>query len=90
MTAVTSRDLTSVPVVLLDLDGTVVESAPGILAALESSHAIAQAIKLARELPQDALVLANLSGRGDKDVEQIARGLTEQGWGDRIGWHLSV
>ena len=44
----------------------------GILAALESSHAIAQAIKLARELPQDGLVLANLSGRGDKDVHTIA------------------
>jgi tryptophan synthase beta chain len=45
----------------------------GILAALESSHAIAQAIKLARDLPKDALVLANLSGRGDKDVHTIAR-----------------
>ena len=44
----------------------------GILAALESSHAIAQANKLARELPKDALVLANLSGRGDKDVHTIA------------------
>jgi tryptophan synthase beta chain len=44
----------------------------GILAALESSHAIAQAIKLARELPADAIVLANLSGRGDKDVHTIA------------------
>ncbi len=44
----------------------------GILAALESSHAIAQAIRLARELPKDALVLANLSGRGDKDVHTIA------------------
>ena len=44
----------------------------GILAALESSHAVAQAIKLARELPKDALVLANLSGRGDKDVHTIA------------------
>ncbi len=44
----------------------------GILAALESSHAIAQAIKLARALPKDALVLANLSGRGDKDVHTIA------------------
>jgi tryptophan synthase beta chain len=44
----------------------------GILAALESSHAIAQAIKLARELPQDKLVLCNLSGRGDKDVHTIA------------------
>ncbi len=44
----------------------------GILAALESSHAIAQAMKLARELSKDALVLANLSGRGDKDVHTIA------------------
>ena len=44
----------------------------GILPALESSHAIAQAIKLARELPKDALVLCNLSGRGDKDVHTIA------------------
>ena len=45
----------------------------GILAALESSHAIAQAMKLARELPKDALILANLSGRGDKDVHTIAK-----------------
>ncbi|MCK9365676.1 MAG: tryptophan synthase subunit beta [Metallibacterium scheffleri] len=45
----------------------------GILAALESAHAVAQAIKLARELPRDALVLCNLSGRGDKDVHTIAQ-----------------
>jgi tryptophan synthase beta chain len=45
----------------------------GILAALESSHAIAQAMKLARDLPKDALVLANLSGRGDKDIYTIAQ-----------------
>ena len=45
----------------------------GILAALESSHAVAQAIKLAQELPADRLVLCNLSGRGDKDVHTIAR-----------------
>src|SRR5678815_17834 len=44
----------------------------GILPALESSHAIAQATKLARELPRDAIVLCNLSGRGDKDVHTIA------------------
>ena len=44
----------------------------GILPALESSHAIAQAIKLAREMPKDQLVLCNLSGRGDKDVHTIA------------------
>jgi tryptophan synthase beta chain len=44
----------------------------GILAALESSHAVAQAIKLARDLPKDGIVLCNLSGRGDKDVHTIA------------------
>ena len=44
----------------------------GILAALESSHAVAQAMKLARELPRDQLILCNLSGRGDKDVHTIA------------------
>ena len=44
----------------------------GILAALESSHAVAQAMQLARDLPQDAIVLCNLSGRGDKDVHTIA------------------
>lgn len=47
--------------------------AEGILAALESSHAVAQGIKLARDLPKDKLVLVNLSGRGDKDVQTIAR-----------------
>ncbi len=44
----------------------------GIIAALESSHAVAQAIKLAREMPRDGLVLCNLSGRGDKDVYTVA------------------
>jgi tryptophan synthase beta chain len=45
----------------------------GILAALESSHAIAQAMKLAKGMPKDAIVLANLSGRGDKDIYTIAK-----------------
>jgi tryptophan synthase beta chain len=45
----------------------------GILAALESSHAIAQAIKLAPTMRRDQLILVNLSGRGDKDVQTIAR-----------------
>jgi tryptophan synthase beta chain len=44
----------------------------GILAALESSHAVAQGIKLAREMAKDKLILVNLSGRGDKDVHTIA------------------
>jgi tryptophan synthase beta chain len=45
----------------------------GILAALESSHAVAYGIKLAASLPADQHVLVNLSGRGDKDVNTIAR-----------------
>ena len=45
----------------------------GILAALESSHAVAQGIKLAREMTKDKMILVNLSGRGDKDVHTIAK-----------------
>jgi tryptophan synthase beta chain len=45
----------------------------GILPALESSHAIAYAVPLARELGTDGLMIVNLSGRGDKDVETVAK-----------------
>ena len=45
----------------------------GIIPALESSHALAEAIKRAPTLPKDALLLVNLSGRGDKDMENIMR-----------------
>jgi tryptophan synthase beta chain len=45
----------------------------GIIPALESAHAVAHAVKLARELGRDELILINLSGRGDKDVETVAR-----------------
>ncbi|MED4531953.1 tryptophan synthase subunit beta [Metabacillus fastidiosus] len=45
----------------------------GIIPALESSHAVAQAIKLAKELNKDDIIIVNLSGRGDKDVEQVFR-----------------
>src|SRR5690606_3949909 len=44
----------------------------GSLPAPESSLAVAKAVKLARELPRDGIVLCNLSGRGDKDVHTIA------------------
>lgn len=43
----------------------------GIIAALESSHALAYLIKIASRLPQEFRVLVNLSGRGDKDLPQI-------------------
>jgi len=49
----------------------------GILPALESSHAMAGVIKLAPTLPRDAIIIANLSGRGDKDVEQASRFLLD-------------
>jgi tryptophan synthase beta chain len=45
----------------------------GILPALESSHAIAYAVPLARELGKGGLMIVNLSGRGDKDVETVAK-----------------
>ena len=45
----------------------------GIIPALESSHALAQAKKTASQLQNDQIVIVNLSGRGDKDVEQAAR-----------------
>lgn len=43
----------------------------GIIPALESSHALAHAAKLAATLPQDQIVLVNLSGRGDKDMHTV-------------------
>ncbi|NOX20440.1 MAG: tryptophan synthase subunit beta [Nitrospirae bacterium] len=45
----------------------------GIIPALESAHAVAEAIKLAPKLPKDKIIIVNLSGRGDKDVPQVAR-----------------
>jgi tryptophan synthase beta chain len=45
----------------------------GILPAIESAHALAGALKLGHELGPNAVVLVNLSGRGDKDVETAAR-----------------
>ncbi len=44
----------------------------GIIPALESSHAIAEAIKRAPEMNPDDIIVVNLSGRGDKDVAQVA------------------
>jgi tryptophan synthase beta chain len=44
----------------------------GIIPALESSHALAYAAKLAPTLPKDQILLVNLSGRGDKDMHTVA------------------
>ncbi|HZG03016.1 MAG TPA: tryptophan synthase subunit beta [Streptomyces sp.] len=63
----------------------------GIIPAIESAHALAGALELGRELGPDALLLVNLSGRGDKDMDTAARyfglydgpGGTEAAKGDR-------
>jgi tryptophan synthase beta chain len=44
----------------------------GIIPALESAHAVAYAARLARDSPKDTVIVVNLSGRGDKDVSQVA------------------
>jgi tryptophan synthase beta chain len=44
----------------------------GIIPALESAHAVAQAMKMAPSLPKSAILLVNLSGRGDKDMHTVA------------------
>ena len=45
--------------------------AKGIIPALESSHAVAYAMKIAPTLSKDSIILVNLSGRGDKDMDII-------------------
>ncbi len=45
----------------------------GIIPALESAHALAELIVRAPKMPRDAIVILNLSGRGDKDMEILAR-----------------
>ncbi|MCB9438542.1 MAG: tryptophan synthase subunit beta [Anaerolineales bacterium] len=47
----------------------------GIIPALESAHAIAEVVKLAPTLPNDAMILVNLSGRGDKDLDTVIKAL---------------
>ncbi|MFC1735801.1 tryptophan synthase subunit beta [Candidatus Hydrogenedentota bacterium] len=45
----------------------------GIIPALESAHAVAHAVKAAPEMSRDQIIIVNLSGRGDKDVQQAAK-----------------
>ena len=45
----------------------------GIIPAIESAHAVAYAMKVAGEMGKDKIIIVNVSGRGDKDVEQIAK-----------------
>ncbi|MBF0095678.1 MAG: tryptophan synthase subunit beta, partial [Alphaproteobacteria bacterium] len=54
----------------------------GIIPALESSHAIAHVMKIAPTLPSSHVIVVNLSGRGDKDVNTVARSMGAEGGGD--------
>jgi len=49
----------------------------GIIPALESSHAVSYAMRLAREVAEDTVILVNLSGRGDKDVQSVTEALAK-------------
>jgi tryptophan synthase beta chain len=55
----------------------------GIVPALESAHAVAEAIRLAPTMTKTAVLMVNLSGRGDKDMGILARELELQGAGNR-------
>ena len=55
----------------------VLSKTEGIIPALESSHAVACALVMAKELSKDDVLIVNLSGRGDKDVEQVFKMLNE-------------
>jgi tryptophan synthase beta chain len=43
----------------------------GIIPALESAHAVAHALKVAREMQSEQILIINLSGRGDKDIDTV-------------------
>jgi tryptophan synthase beta chain len=52
----------------------------GIIGALESTHAVAGALREAPSTPEDSIVLINLSGRGDKDIFTIGDALGDERW----------
>ncbi|KAJ7219508.1 bifunctional tryptophan synthase TRP1 [Mycena pura] len=60
----------------------------GIIPALESSHAIWAGVQLAKTMPASSDIVICLSGRGDKDVEQISELLPK--WADTLDWHISA
>lgn len=56
----------------------------GLVPALESAHAVAYAMKLAKTLGAEKTIVVNLSGRGDKDLFITAKMLSEKSWGDYL------
>ena len=58
---------------------TLLSEMEGIIPALESAHAVAEVVKRAPAMPKDSLLIVNLSGRGDKDLDVIMRELGKRG-----------
>jgi tryptophan synthase beta chain len=56
----------------------------GILPAMESSHAVAYALKFVPTLSKDQIVVVNISGRADKDIFIVAEGMKDKEWVDFI------
>jgi len=52
----------------------------GIFPAMESAHAVVEAMKLAPKLPKDKIIVVNVSGRGDKDIFIFAEAIRDKGW----------
>lgn len=61
----------------------------GIIPALETSHAIWEALRQAEQMDKDKDIVVCCSGRGDKDVEQISHAIQQGGWGKRLGWEIA-
>jgi tryptophan synthase beta chain len=51
----------------------------GIIPALESAHAVAEAMKRAPRMNKDEIVIVNLSGRGDKDLQTVMKAIADSG-----------
>ncbi|CEH11878.1 tryptophan synthase [Ceraceosorus bombacis] len=60
----------------------------GILPALETSHALIKAFDLAKRFAKDDDIVVSLSGRGDKDVAELAN-LLQTGWSERLNWKIA-
>jgi tryptophan synthase beta chain len=54
----------------------------GVISALESAHALAHVVKIAPKMPKDAIIVATLSGRGDKDLFNFARAFKDKSFRD--------
>ena len=54
----------------------------GVISALESAHALAHVQKIAPTMPKDSIIVATLSGRGDKDLFNFARAFKDESFRD--------